>query len=92
MRNLGSKGWSLSRNLWSPYLCRLVPGGPPPQPDQVRESSLKFQTRSIACFTDGQGYALGSVEGRVAMVGRRRVWGSMGALGSVEWRVAMVGR
>ena len=70
MRNLGSKGWSLSRNLWSPYLCRLVPGGPPPQPDQVRESSLKFQTRSIACFTDGQGYALGSVEGRVAMVGR----------------------
>jgi hypothetical protein len=32
-----------------------------------RESSLKFQTRCIACGTDGLGYALGSVEGRVAM-------------------------
>lgn len=37
------------------------------QPEQHRESSLKFQTRSIACFVDGRGYALGSVEGRVAM-------------------------
>ena len=46
---------------------RLAPGAPPPQPDQLRESSLKYQTRSIACFNDGSGYALGSVEGRVAM-------------------------
>lgn len=37
------------------------------QPEQRRESSLKFQTRCLRCFTDGQGYALGSVEGRVAM-------------------------
>jgi len=48
-------------------LRKLVPGGSPPQPDQVRESSLRFQTRSISCFNDGSGYALGSVEGRVAM-------------------------
>jgi mRNA export factor len=26
-----------------------------------------MQTRSIACFADGTGYALGSVEGRVAI-------------------------
>ncbi|KAJ9521705.1 hypothetical protein QJQ45_015367, partial [Haematococcus lacustris] len=37
------------------------------QPEQQRESSLKYQTRSVACYPDGRGYALGSVEGRVAM-------------------------
>ncbi|PSC76632.1 mitotic checkpoint [Micractinium conductrix] len=37
------------------------------QPEQRRESSLKFQTRCVRCYTDGAGYALGSVEGRVAM-------------------------
>lgn len=37
------------------------------QPEQRRESSLKFQTRCVRCFTDGAGYALASVEGRVAM-------------------------
>ncbi|GAB4822734.1 hypothetical protein N2152v2_009780 [Parachlorella kessleri] len=37
------------------------------QAEQRRESSLKYQTRCIRCFTDGQGYALSSVEGRVAM-------------------------
>lgn len=36
-------------------------------PEQHRESSLKYQTRSVACFVDGRGYAVGSVEGRVAM-------------------------
>lgn len=35
--------------------------------EQQRESSLKFQTRCIATYPDGSGYALGSVEGRVAM-------------------------
>lgn len=34
---------------------------------QKRESSLKYQTRCIECFMDGSGYALGSIEGRVAM-------------------------
>lgn len=37
------------------------------QAEQRRESSLKYQTRCIRCFPDGQGYALSSVEGRVAM-------------------------
>ncbi len=36
-------------------------------PEQQRESSLKYQTRALAAFPDGAGYALGSVEGRVAM-------------------------
>merc|ERR1712093_51847 len=31
------------------------------------ESPLKFQTRSIACFPDQSGYAVGSIEGRVAI-------------------------
>lgn len=37
------------------------------KPEQRRESSLKFQTRCVRCFADGAGYALSSVEGRVAM-------------------------
>ncbi|POW19103.1 hypothetical protein PSHT_05024 [Puccinia striiformis] len=31
------------------------------------DSPLKWQTRCIACFNDAQGYAVGSVEGRVAI-------------------------
>lgn len=31
-------------------------------------SSLKMQTRSISCFADGQGYAVGSIEGRCSIV------------------------
>lgn len=46
-----------------PLRCRLEGG----QPEQRRESSLKFQTRCVRCFSDGQGYATSSVEGRVAM-------------------------
>ncbi|KAG8878273.1 hypothetical protein FRB97_002672 [Tulasnella sp. 331] len=30
-------------------------------------SPLKWQTRTIACFPEGDGYAVGSIEGRVAM-------------------------
>jgi hypothetical protein len=36
-------------------------------PEQERESSLRFQTRCVRCFPDGTGFAVGSVEGRVAM-------------------------
>jgi len=32
-----------------------------------RESSLKFQTRCIRTYPNGEGYALSSIEGRVAM-------------------------
>eukprot|EP01134_Creolimax_fragrantissima_P004533 CFRG4533T1 len=37
------------------------------QPEQRRESSLKFQTRSVECNPDGTGYVLASIEGRVAV-------------------------
>ncbi|KAJ7632118.1 WD40-repeat-containing domain protein [Roridomyces roridus] len=36
-------------------------------PAQQRESSLKYMTRSLACMSDGQGYATASVEGRIAV-------------------------
>ena len=36
-------------------------------PAQRRESSLRYQTRCVAVTPDGSGYALGSVEGRVAV-------------------------
>uniref|UniRef100_A0A7S3P3S1 Anaphase-promoting complex subunit 4 WD40 domain-containing protein n=1 Tax=Amphora coffeiformis TaxID=265554 RepID=A0A7S3P3S1_9STRA len=32
-----------------------------------KESPLKYQTRSIACFTDKTGFAVGSIEGRVGI-------------------------
>lgn len=44
-------------------LCSIKSG----QPEQVRESSLKYQTRCIRCYPNGTGYALSSIEGRVAM-------------------------
>ena len=37
------------------------------EPQQRRESSLKYQTRCIRCMPDGTGYGLSSIEGRVAM-------------------------
>jgi len=37
------------------------------EPVSQRESSLKFMTRALACMVDGQGYATGSVEGRIAV-------------------------
>ncbi|XP_058054071.1 mitotic checkpoint protein BUB3-like isoform X2 [Anopheles bellator] len=32
-----------------------------------RESSLKYQTRSVRCFPNKEGYVMGSIEGRVAV-------------------------
>ena len=37
------------------------------EPWQKRESSLKFQTRAVACMPNDQGYASSSIEGRVAV-------------------------
>ena len=37
------------------------------EPWQRRESSLKFQTRAVACMPNDQGYASSSIEGRVAV-------------------------
>jgi len=36
-------------------------------PEQVRESSLMNQTRCVRSFPDGTGYAVSSIEGRVAV-------------------------
>jgi cell cycle arrest protein BUB3 len=36
-------------------------------PWQIRESSMKFMTRAIACNSDDTGYASSSIEGRVAV-------------------------
>ena len=35
--------------------------------ENERESSLRYQTRCLRCYPDATGYAMGSVEGRVAM-------------------------
>nr|KAJ0216695.1 hypothetical protein LSAT_V11C300108630 [Lactuca sativa] len=37
------------------------------QPEQRRDSSLKYQTRCVQCYPNGTRYALSSVEGHVAM-------------------------
>ncbi len=44
--------------------ARRLEGG---QPEQERESSLRFQTRCVRCFPDATGFALSSIEGRIAM-------------------------
>lgn len=36
-------------------------------PEQSRDSSLRYQTRCIRCFPNKQGFALSSIEGRVAV-------------------------
>jgi mRNA export factor len=41
-------------------------GASPAQPHATVQSPLRWQTRSIACFPGGAGYAIGSIEGRVA--------------------------
>ncbi|KAI6029080.1 hypothetical protein BKA83DRAFT_326860 [Pisolithus microcarpus] len=37
------------------------------EPSQTRESSLKLMTCGLACITDGEGYAIGFVEGRIGL-------------------------
>jgi len=37
------------------------------QCEQKRESSLRHQSRKVSCFPNGTGYAMGSIEGRVAI-------------------------
>ncbi|KAG8826384.1 hypothetical protein FRB91_002163 [Serendipita sp. 411] len=37
------------------------------KPTQERESSLRFMTRALACMPSGEGFALASIEGRVAV-------------------------
>ncbi|VDN57045.1 unnamed protein product [Dracunculus medinensis] len=37
------------------------------QPEQIRDSPLKFQTRAIKCFPNGDAFVVSSIEGRVAV-------------------------
>ncbi|CAL1698912.1 unnamed protein product [Somion occarium] len=53
---------SMASRLFNIYDIRKMDS-----PAQTRESSLKFMTRALACMTDGQGFATGSVEGRIAV-------------------------
>jgi len=39
----------------------------PTVPIRTIASPLKWQTRTVACFTNGSGYAVGSIEGRVSL-------------------------
>ncbi|KAI8059444.1 WD40-repeat-containing domain protein [Gongronella butleri] len=39
----------------------------PSTPYKTMVSPLKWQTRSVACFTDGSGFGIGSIEGRTAI-------------------------
>eukprot|EP00904_Undaria_pinnatifida_P008568 jgi/Undpi1/4841/HiC_scaffold_19.g08194.m1 len=50
-----------NRHIWVYDMRSLV------EPEQRRVSSLKFQTRCVRVFPDQMGYAVGSVEGRVAV-------------------------
>jgi cell cycle arrest protein BUB3 len=54
---------ALASRLFRLYDVRNLGAGP----TQERESSLKFMTRSLACMATGQGFATGSVEGRIAV-------------------------
>ncbi|KAG8933808.1 hypothetical protein FRC02_011130 [Tulasnella sp. 418] len=37
------------------------------EPTQRRESSLRFMTKTVACMANGEGFAMTSVEGRIAV-------------------------
>ena len=50
-----------NRHIWVYDMRSLA------EPEQRRLSSLKFQTRCVRVFPDQEGYAVGSVEGRVAV-------------------------
>lgn len=39
----------------------------PSQPFKTMPSPLKWQTRVVSCFLNGTGFAVGSIEGRVAL-------------------------
>jgi len=41
--------------------------GPGSEPEQIRDSPLKHQTRCLRCYPTGTGFAISSIEGRVAM-------------------------
>ncbi|CAG8786509.1 17742_t:CDS:2, partial [Dentiscutata erythropus] len=48
-------------------LVQIYNLGRPSTPYKTCQSPLKFQTRYISCFPSGDGYAIGSIEGRVGI-------------------------
>lgn len=70
-------GWEIDRSTsafphspGAPVCCRIIhvydlTSGP--QEFSKRESSLKMQTRCVACFPTRDGYALGTIQGRVSI-------------------------
>lgn len=45
----------------------IVNLGDPMKFHKTLQSPLKFQTRTVSCFTDATGFAVGSIEGRCAI-------------------------
>lgn len=78
-----------NRHIWVYDMRTLV------EPEQRRVSSLKYQTRCLRVFPDQKGYAVGSVEGRVAVeyfdTSKVRGFGSVSGVG-VDGRVGGYGR
>jgi len=58
-----------SGRLIASFDLRTLSSSPDPNVEPVfaRESSLKFQTRCVACYPIQPGFAIGSIEGRVGM-------------------------
>ncbi|KAA8536272.1 hypothetical protein F0562_028750 [Nyssa sinensis] len=59
--------WDKTIKCWDPRGASGLERTACWDPEQRRESSLKYQTRCVRCYPNGTGYALSSVEGRVAM-------------------------
>ena len=68
VRRIGRYMSSISTHLvrYTGYVA-VTPGVCNSADDQTIDSPLKWQTRSIACFPSGDAYAVGSIEGRVAI-------------------------
>jgi len=47
--------------------CNIVNLNDPMKFYKTVQSSLKWQTRVVSCFTDATGFAIGSIEGRCAI-------------------------
>lgn len=48
-------------------LMYSLASGNPAQPVKTITSPLKWQTRTVACYPNGSGFAIGSIEGRVGL-------------------------
>jgi len=64
--SMDSKGW-LCAIACAERQIVLIDLRNPSQPTQTFSSPLKYASRVISCFPDSSGFALGSIEGRVAI-------------------------